>query len=160
MAAAVHVRHAGLANRILILDFDQHNGNGTQDIIEHLGLDWATHITYSKSYVTAGQALNQASRVIMDKPSRYYDLVLFQAGADIHVNDPLGGIMTTRQMRMRDELVFTAGIMRDVPIVWNLAGGYNKAPDGSISPVLDLHRQTMNQCINASSTLGYRDVNC
>lgn len=34
-----------------------------------------------------------------------YDLVIYQAGADMHVDDPLGGIMTTDEMRQRDDLV-------------------------------------------------------
>jgi hypothetical protein len=34
------------------------------------------------------------------------DVVLYQAGADPHQNDPLGGWMTTTQLRERDALVF------------------------------------------------------
>ncbi len=39
------------------------------------------------------------------KPLGSYDLVIYQAGADMHVDDPLGGIMTTDEMRQRDDLV-------------------------------------------------------
>ncbi|MBK7005540.1 MAG: hypothetical protein IPH37_10700 [Burkholderiales bacterium] len=53
IATAIEVHRLGLAKRILILDFDQHYGDGTQAIIDRLGLDYITHITACKSYETA-----------------------------------------------------------------------------------------------------------
>jgi acetoin utilization deacetylase AcuC-like enzyme len=35
------------------------------------------------------------------------ELLLYQAGADAHINDPLGGWMTTEQLARRDHIVFT-----------------------------------------------------
>ncbi|MBK7005541.1 MAG: hypothetical protein IPH37_10705 [Burkholderiales bacterium] len=78
-----------------------------------------------------------------------YDLVLYQAGADIHVNDPLGGILTTEQMKQRDRTIFNGCITRRIPLVWNLAGGYQRDLNGTIAPVLSLHRNTMHQCLRA-----------
>jgi acetoin utilization deacetylase AcuC-like enzyme len=146
LAAAVEVQRLGLAKKILILDFDNHYGNGTDDIIKRLGLTDITHITANKSYDTAAQALAQAGMVLSGE-SKAYDLILFQAGADINVDDPLGGILTTSEMRARDSLIFSGAAMRQTPIVWNLAGGYHKDDAGSLEPVLALHRQTMEICI-------------
>ena len=36
----------------------------------------------------------------------------------------------------------------NIPLVWNLAGGYQKDKDGSIEPVLKCHRNTMEACLN------------
>jgi acetoin utilization deacetylase AcuC-like enzyme len=148
MIAAINARTLGLAKRILILDMDQHYGNGTENIIRKLAIDYVDHITYSKPYETASQALEcadlSANKGIRAKQ---YDLVIYQAGADMHVDDPLGGLLTTEQMTLRDELVFRGCAAYGVPIAWNLAGGYQRDPDGGISRVLALHRNTMYQCI-------------
>ena len=146
MAAAIRVHDLGLANRILILDMDQHHGNGTQDIIKQLGIDYITHLTARKSFNTASEALEVAQHVYW-KGSQLYDLVLFQAGADIHIDDPLGGLLTTMEMEWRDRRVFTGCYMQGVPCVFNLAGGYQRDLQGTIAPVLQLHRNTANQCV-------------
>lgn len=150
MAAAVQVQALGLAKRILILDMDQHVGDGTDDIIETLGIDFVDHITASRSYRTAAQALACAdlSSNVGVSTGRY-DLVLYQAGGDIHVNDPLGGLLTTDQMIERDRLVFQGCAKYGIPLVWNLAGGYQRDADGTIAPVLALHRNTMIECIRS-----------
>lgn len=150
LAAAIHVHALGLAKRILILDLDQHRGNGSEDIIETLGIDYVDHVTAARSYRTASQALacadlsaNEAVR------TGAYDLVLYQAGADMHVDDPLGGLLTTGQMIQRDRLVFQGCAKHGIPLVFVLAGGYQRDESGGIAPVLALHRNTMTECINA-----------
>ena len=146
---AKRLKTLGLVNRVLILDMDNHYGNGTQDIIDTLGLDWITHFTANKSYETAEEALDRVGLIKLLSPNSRdpHDLLLYQAGADIHVNDPLGGIMTTAQMKERDRLVFFLASAYGLPCVWNLAGGYKRDKAGTIEPVLALHRQTMLECI-------------
>jgi acetoin utilization deacetylase AcuC-like enzyme len=148
MIAAIHVQSLGLAKRILILDMDNHYGNGTDDILNRLGIDYVDHITASTSYRTAAEALQSANLSNNERVrNKSYDLVLYQAGADIHVDDPLGGLLTTDQMIQRDESVFLGCATYGIPLVWNLAGGYQKDADGGIGRVLTLHRNTMLQCI-------------
>ncbi len=150
LAAAVDVHALGLAKRILILDMDQHYGNGTDNIIKRLGIDYVDHITTTRSYRTAAQALACADLSANEgvRAGRY-DLVIFQAGADIHVDDPLGGLLTTEQMIERDRLVFEGCARYGIPLVWNLAGGYKRDAEGTIAPVLALHRNTMIECIKS-----------
>jgi acetoin utilization deacetylase AcuC-like enzyme len=148
MIAAIRTHTLGLAKRILILDMDQHYGNGTDDIIKKLAIGYVDHITAGKLYKTASQALKCANlSTNQGIREERYDLVLYQAGADIHIDDPLGGLLTTEQMITRDELVFRGCATYGIPIVWNLAGGYQRDDDGGISQVLALHRNTMHQCI-------------
>ena len=71
-----------------------------------------------------------------------YDVVLYQAGADPHVADPLGGWLATEELRLRDATVFEALAAMGVPVVWNLAGGYQRDARGGIAPVLEIHRNT------------------
>lgn len=103
---------------------DQHYGNGTADIIDKLGIDDIDHITARKSYHTASTALAcadlSANKGMREKR---YDSVLYQAGADMHIDDPLGGLLDTGQMSERHRLVFAGCAEYGVPIVWNPAGG-------------------------------------
>ena len=149
MATAIHMHSLGLAKKILIVDMDQHYGDGTDDIIQKLGIDYVDHITANKSYRTAAQALKCCELSTVQQ--QQYDLVLYQAGADIHVNDPLGGLLTTDQMRQRDRSVFASCARLQVPLVWNLAGGYQRDDKGGIEPVLALHRNTMTECIGVAA---------
>jgi hypothetical protein len=50
--------------------------------------------------------------------------------------------MTTAQLRERDALVFETARARGLPLVWNLAGGYQRDAQGGIAPVLEIHRNT------------------
>ena len=74
------------------------------------------------------------------------DVLLYQAGADPHIDDPLGGWLTTDQLFRRDRLVFKSAQALGIPIAWNLAGGYQRDADGGIEPVLAIHRNTMRAC--------------
>ncbi len=149
MATAIHMHSLGLVKKILIVDMDQHYGDGTDDIIQKLGVDYVDHITANKSYRTAAQALKCCE--LSSVQQQQYDLVLYQAGADIHVNDPLGGLLTTDQMRQRDRSVFANCARLRLPLVWNLAGGYQRDDKGGIEPVLALHRNTLTECIGVAA---------
>ncbi len=74
---------------------------------------------------------------------RDVDLVLYQAGADAHRNDPLGGLLSNRELLERDQFVFSQLRKAEIPVAWNLAGGYQRDEFGSIEKVLKIHRQTM-----------------
>ncbi len=58
------------------------------------------------------------------------DVLLYQAGADPHIDDPLGGWLTTEQLRERDRSVFQTCRERGIPVAWNLAGGYQRCKSG------------------------------
>ena len=159
MVTAVLMKRAGLVQSVGILDLDAHYGNGTADIMRRFRMDWVRHHTFGAHFHSrrdvvahdgAGTTFTRwLSAAIEDL--RACDLILYQAGADPHVDDPLGGILTTGEMRLRDRMVFEG--LRGKPLVWNLAGGYQReevAPDGQwdpvaleLEPVLALHRQTL-----------------
>jgi hypothetical protein len=126
MVTVVSLLARGLARRVGILDLDQHWGDGTHDIIEQLDLHaQVVHFSPARSHYRK----EHARRFLVDLPrtlDRFEgcDLVLYQAGADPHVDDPLGGWLTTDQLKERDEIVFDDLLGRRIPVAWNLAGGH------------------------------------
>jgi acetoin utilization deacetylase AcuC-like enzyme len=151
MVAALQVRTSGLApRRVGILDCDFHYGDGTQDIINWLGISWIKHTSLGLEFGRgASPQLYLAAVAHAVENMANCDLVIYQAGADLHIDDPLGGVLTTAQMIERDRIVFEGFAATPVRVVWNLAGGYREEPDGSIPKVLETHRNTMLACLRA-----------
>lgn len=143
MVAALAVKNEGLARRVGILDFDQHYGDGTEEIIDHLGIDWIDHYSAGETFSAAHQATEFLNLIpVIAKRMKSCDVVIYQAGADPHIYDPLGGWLTTAQLYERDRLVFRAFADLGVPVAWNLAGGYQEP----LQNVLDIHDNTMRAC--------------
>jgi len=67
------------------------------------------------------------------------DLVIYNAGVDSHINDPLGGDLTTEQIKERDTIVLEILRQLNIPVAVSLAGGYQKDQQGRIEAVLHLH---------------------
>ena len=147
LVTALAMRAEGRAQKIAIIDCDQHFGDGTEGIIRALKLRGIQHFTAGGSFHRAHQ-VKEFFRVLRQVCERANecDLVLFQAGADPHIKDPLGGWLTTAQLRERDEIVFSTVTK---PLVWNLAGGYQEEPDGSIPKVLEVHANTVRAWVAA-----------
>ena len=147
--AVAAVAAAGLGMNPGILDCDMHYGNGTVDIFDKLNLQYS-HFTYggtqyadkAKSQLFLGRLPHILACMISD-----CGVLIYQAGADPHIDDPLGGCMTSEELRQRDKIVFDFCEERDIPVVWNLAGGYQKP----LSKVLSIHRTTFEEWLNAPS---------
>lgn len=152
MVTALALRKYGRVRRVGILDLDMHYGNGTDDIIHacgHDNEDWIKHFTAGEMYLRPSQAPEFFSETLphMLDWMADCDLVLYQAGADPHIDDPFGGWLTTEELRRRDAMVFEALSKSGVPVAWNLAGGYQRDADGGISKVLAIHDNTMRECV-------------
>jgi len=154
-AAALHAEGAA---RVGILDCDMHYGDGTEDIIAHLGRPrWVTHFTAGAHYREAWQA----ERFLRDalpaavREMQGCDVVLYQAGADPHIDDPLGGWLSTEELHERDRIVFELLHAMKVPVVWNLAGGYQQDANGGISKVLEIHDSTLRACARVHLLAGH-----
>lgn len=128
--------------RVGILDCDFHYGNGTDDIIGRRRVERVAHYTTGKVTSTRDPEafLSELGSILRGMSA---SLLIYQAGADAHVDDPLGGWMSSEQMRRRDAIVFEFCRRHRVPVVWNLAGGYQEA----FQNVLDLHHATMEECL-------------
>lgn len=150
MVAAAVLLGEGSVRKVGIVDFDQHWGDGTDHIIRRLGLrERVLHYSPTRDFGRPQQAEAFLARLPdLLRPFADCDLVLYQAGADPHVDDPLGGWMTTDQLHRRDEKVFGALRAWGVPVAWNLAGSYQRDAQGSIEPVLAIHDNTLRAFAN------------
>lgn len=144
MVTALALHAVGEVQRVGILDFDEHYGDGTDDIIGRLHIDWIRHYSAGKEEggtpAHAREFLDRIPAIVA--AMRDCDVVLYQAGADPHIDDPLGGWLTTDELAERDRRVFEAARSAGLPIAWNLAGGYQKP----LRKVLDIHDNTMRAC--------------
>jgi acetoin utilization deacetylase AcuC-like enzyme len=143
MVAALTLRQESLVRRVAILDLDRHFADGTRDIIRRQKIDWIRHYTFGAEGIGregAGKWLDDLPDIV-ERTIRGRDIVLFQAGADPHIDDPLGGVLTSEQLACRDRTVFEVCRSRAVAVVVNLAGGYQRP----IQKVVDLHRETLVQ---------------
>ena len=142
------------SKKTFILDCDMHWGNGTHDClnkltelkrnIEHLsfGKFFTNPIPYRAYLEWLGPDGFVNKLLNNNKPN----LIIYQAGADVHVDDPYGGVLTTEQMYERDLRVFKLAKKFEIPITWNLAGGYQVGEDGNIDKVIELHMNTFKAC--------------
>jgi acetoin utilization deacetylase AcuC-like enzyme len=147
MVAALKLLRGNAVRHVLILDLDFHYGNGTDDIIERLQLrDQIENATFGRWYRSAAHAARYLGHLAeVTATFSQFDLILYQAGADLHVDDPLGGVLDSVQLRQRDAMVFSAASRAGVPLAWNLAGGYQDP----ISKVIEIHCATMEECVRA-----------
>lgn len=135
--------------KVAVLDCDFHYGDGTQDILDkHPALaSHILHLTAGKHFHgddPEGEAMEFSlwlDDAIAEINTLKPDLVLYQAGADPHVNDPLGGFLTDAGLRQRDQIVFNHTL---APIAYCHAGGYQKSASLFTDPVLAIHRATLN----------------
>lgn len=137
----------GLARRVGILDCDVHFGDGTTEILERLQVQDVVHWTFGAHYGSPAEGeafLERLPEVLAQFEG--CEVVLYQAGADPFIEDPLGGVLTKDQLRRRDRSVFQHFARAGIPLVWNLAGGYTRDSAGTIRPVLDIHDATMQEC--------------
>lgn len=129
-----------------IIDIDAHYGNGTDSIMKKKGWTFPHYTFGGMNYLKRGKLPTQTEgeAFLEDLPrvlARFSncDVILYQAGADPHILDPLGGSLTTMEMMERDKMVFEFFKRKGIPVVWNLAGGYQEP----VSRVIDLHLNTL-----------------
>lgn len=133
--------------RIGYLDLDMHTGDGCLEILRR-DRDLARHVMYRTQgphFIDHHDAKGYQSWLIqrVAEMNRFSpDVVILQAGADPHIDDPLGGLLTSEQLALRDKTVFE-GIKAG--IAWNLAGGYQEGVDDTLEadPVLKIHLATL-----------------
>ena len=130
---------AGLAARVAVVDLDAHQGDGTWRLVkddERFGLfdvagsDWiggldAGRIVMRVVCDAAGyEAALAGLPAFLDQFAP--GLVQYQAGMDCHEDDPIGGVpgVDAAFLAARDRMVIEEVVRRGIPLVINLAGGY------------------------------------
>lgn len=139
--------------RIMIVDLDTHQGNGTWELahddarlclFDLSGADFGVPETEStRRFYRIARDADEYFRLLPALSDYIEDfrpqLIQFQAGMDCHETDILGGIpgMTAARLFGRDAFVFQNARSKGIPVVFNLAGGYQD------ETTLDLHLGTI-----------------
>ena len=115
---------SGRVERVLIIDCDVHQGDGTATILA----DVDAAITVSLHCENNFPARKATSD--WDIPLPQPDLVLYDAGVDVHQSDGLGYLqLTDRGIAARDRLVIDSCLGRDIPVCAVIGGGYDNDRD-------------------------------
>ena len=135
--------------RVSIIDFDMNAGHGTADIIERL--PWlgsqVLHVGHGGRHESADWFVSSIGHRVYKRCLRR-DLTIYQAGANMSIDDPDGGTLSDRQLAERDRSVFYWGRESGIPLVWTLSGGSVVDRFGSTDAVIRRHCETMRQCID------------
>ena len=145
----------GLAGKILIIDCDVHQGNGTADILKDdptvftFSIHGKNNFPYHKESSdldielddqTDDAAYLNALEKGLDEVIPNADLVIYLAGADPYLEDRFGRLSLTKGgLAQRDALVFQHCRRAGVPVAVTLAGGY--APQ--VQDTVDINFQTI-----------------
>ncbi len=137
MITAIKLKEEGRVNKVGILDLDVHFGDGSHEIIKHKNLTYIRHLSFAEVV----QRADNWKRNLLDKlrSLRDCDIILYQAGADPHIDDPIGGVLTSHELYFRDLMVFKFAKCFGKPLVWNLAGGYQEP----VEKVIQIHLNTI-----------------
>ena len=157
--AAHYLLNRGLANRILIVDLDVHQGNGNSDIFKE-NRNVFTFSMHSKTNYPAKKSISDLDvelednmeddtyiktlkRYLIELNQENFDFVFYIAGVDIHFNDRLGKLKISDQgIRLRDELVLENFYSKRIPFCGVLGGGYNK----DFEKLVELHSLLHQTC--------------
>jgi len=160
VAAAVARRDHGV-DRILVLDLDVHQGDGTAALfasdagVRTVSLHCGENFPFRKMMSDHDEVLDAGSgdgtylaaldRVLEHEAERDVPgLLLFQAGVDGLATDRLGRLALTREgLRRRNERVYRFARERGIPTVITMGGGYGDPLETSIAAHADVFRQAV-----------------
>jgi len=137
------LRCRGEVERILIVDLDVHQGNGTASIFQNIPEVFTFSMHGAHNYPTRKQesdldiglpngtedetylgTLESHLPEVMDRFNP--DLVFYLAGVDVLATDKLGKLSMTRSgAKKRDEFVFGQCKRRGIPVAVTMGGGYS-----------------------------------
>jgi acetoin utilization deacetylase AcuC-like enzyme len=152
VGAGRHLLDVGALAKVAIVDLDAHQGDGTCRMVHgddrfgvfdvagsnRVGSEGTDRVTLHD--VTDAPGYEAALSTLPAFLDRFAPgLVQYQAGMDCHQDDPIGGIpgVDAAFLASRDRFVIEQVVQRRIPLVVNLAGGYQS--DGT---TVALHVET------------------
>lgn len=149
ICAQAALKHPSI-QRVLILDLDVHQGDGTASICQnwpevftcsvHCQSNFPFRKTQSDLDVPLSDGMEDDAYLehlewtLNRLPLEEYDLIFYQAGVDALAADALGNLKLTREgMDRRNRRVFEIHSQYEIPIVLFMGGGYANP----ISPTVD-----------------------
>ncbi len=168
--AARAMQDEGRVRRVVVIDCDVHQGNGTASILagdrtvftfsvhgeknfpfhkEKSDLDIELPDGTTDSVYLA--AVEQGTRAAIALAGA--DLAIYLAGADPYVNDRLGRMSVSFEgLAERDRIVFELCREADLPVAVTMAGGYAR----EVSDIVTIHAQTIRTAKEALRMLGMK----
>ena len=154
--AAQHLLDSGQAKKILVLDLDVHQGNGTAVIFKDHPEVFTCSVHGVKNYPFRKEKsdwdlpledqcvdltyLNQLKTLL---PKLYEnvqpDFIFYLCGVDVLETDKLGRLgLTLNGCKQRDELVLSFCEKNKIPVQCSMGGGYSK----DIKTIIEAHANT------------------
>lgn len=159
--AAAWLVNRGICRRVLIIDLDVHQGNGTAQLFEDdprvftFSMHGERNFPFRKerSDLDVGLPDGVEDEVYLELLHHHLgsvfeqekpDFVFYQAGVDVLETDRLGKLSLTKTgCRKRDELVFRCCRSAKVPVQVSMGGGYS----AEIRDIVDAHCHTFEAAI-------------
>jgi acetoin utilization deacetylase AcuC-like enzyme len=154
--AARELLHLGLVSRVLIVDLDVHQGNGTAEIFSNDGAVFTFSMHGAANY-PAHKEKSDLDIALPDKTgdSDYLklldfhlkqliqttepDIIIYQSGVDVLESDKLGRLsLSIDGCRRRDKLVLEQARINKIPLVAAMGGGYSS----DIKEIIEAHANT------------------
>ncbi len=141
----------GSVRRVMVVDTDVHQGNGTAAIFADDPEVFTFSIHQENNYpvpkassdmdvdlqdgVGDDEYLDALAKGLEGAVARFQpDLLFYVGGADPYREDQLGGLwLTLGGLRRRDELVFGEARRRNIPVAVTLAGGYARKLEDTVT---------------------------
>ena len=145
-----------LAQKILVVDLDVHQGNGTAKIFENEPRVFTFSMHGSKNYPTKKETSDLDIGIPDKSEDAYYlnilaetlprlidevkpDFIFYLSGVDILATDKLGRLsMTIEGSKTRDRMVLEACRKNKIPVAVSMGGGYSER----IATIVDAHANT------------------
>jgi acetoin utilization deacetylase AcuC-like enzyme len=170
--AARAVQAAGLAERVVVIDTDVHQGNGTAAILTGdpkvftFSIHGAKNFPFNKEESDldaplpdgAGDTgflatLERCLQVALDAADA--DLAIYLAGADPFEKDRLGRLSVTKAgLAERDRIVLETCKERAIPVAITMAGGYAR----KVQDTVDVHFQSIRRAAELLESTADRSI--
>ena len=162
--AAKYLKKKYKFEKILILDLDVHQGDGTAKIFENDNSFFTVSIHSKKNYPSKKQCsdidielddamedeeyLSIVNQLIKKIESQDFNFVFYIAGVDIHCDDRLGKLKISEAgIRKREKMVIDHFFKKNIPLCGVLGGGYNHDFEQLVNLHSILH-ETCNDLLN------------
>lgn len=153
---ARYLQNEGLVKKVLIVDLDVHQGNGTAEIFQNdnsvftFSMHGANNYPFKKEKSDLDIALENGTddktylKILKDTLPRLIDeqqpdYIYYLCGVDIISTDKLGKLgMSINGCKERDRFVLQQCLKNKIPVMCSMGGGYS--PD--IKTIVDAHANT------------------
>jgi acetoin utilization deacetylase AcuC-like enzyme len=154
--AANYLLDNNLAKKILVVDLDVHQGNGTAEIFRDDARVFTFSVHGANNYPLHKETSDLDIGLADYTDDDFYlktldvnlknlldtvqpDFIFFQSGVDVLATDKLGKLSLSRGgCKQRDRLVLTAAKQNNIPLVASMGGGYS----ADFRDIIEAHANT------------------